>query len=588
MKNCLLGFAVVKLYKIYFEGESEMKLNKTVALILAFVTVFGVFAPTFASVKVETKEILTSGDFVFERVDGNSILLEYTGTDKNVEIPLMLGTCFVTAIGEYAFAFNDAVESITVPEKVNIIMNEAFAFCEALKTVNIPASVTEIWDGAFKNCLSLENINVDEANTVFCDIDGVLYTKAKDIIVSYPIGKTATAYEIPQTVTIIGESAFEGCRTLEKVTIPNGVISIGNLAFWDCDGLTTISIPESVDSIGEYAFYSCDFLENVSLSKNVTVIGEYAFCADSNLKGIEVDPENPNYCDVDGVLFSKDKRTLITYAAGKQEESYFIPDTVNVIGCGAMGGNYNLRSVTIPESVEIIEGWAFDGAGALESIFIPQSVDMIGISAFRYCYMLKNIEVSENNKEYCSEDGVLYNKSKTELVAYPAGKADTQYTVPNGVTTIDPSAFCFANNLKSITLADTVSSIADDAFELCTALESIVIPKSITYIADYNIFFDCEAIVIYGEAGSYAEEYARTHGIPFAEGLNPPDSGVTIIQTGDINCDGKLNSRDVAVLQKFLLGMQELVTEEQMLADYNKDGKVNSRDIAAIQKKLLS
>ncbi|WP_400239719.1 leucine-rich repeat domain-containing protein, partial [Methanomethylophilus alvi] len=142
---------------------------------------------------------------------------------------------------------------------------------------------------------------------------------------------------------------------------------------------------------------------------------------------INVAEGNTAYVSENGVLFNKSKTSLIQYPAGKTDSAY-----------------------TIPDSVTSIEDSAFSGCTSLTSVTIPDSVTSIGYDAFFGCTSLTAINVAEGNTTYVSENGVLFNKSKTSLIQYPAGKTDSAYTIPDSVTSIGYYAFLSADSLKSI------------------------------------------------------------------------------------------------------------------------------------------
>ena len=220
----------------------------------------------------------------------------------------------------------------------------------------------------------------------------------------------------------------------KSVTIANGVTSIGNYAFYKLSNLTSIEIPSSVTSIGNYAFYYCSSLTSIEIPSSVTSIGNSAFGGCSSLTSIE------------------------------------IPNSVTSIGNSAF---YNCRSLT--------------------SIEIPRSVTSIGERAFENCSSLTSINVEENNQSYCSEDGVLFNKDKTELIQYPSKKADKQYVIPSSVTSIGNNAFYGCSSLTSIEIPSSVTSIGNGAFGGCSSLTSIEIPSSVTSIG-YRAFYECSSL----------------------------------------------------------------------------------------------
>ena len=250
-------------------------------------------------------------------------------------------------------------------------------------------------------------------------------------------------------VTSIGDYAFNLCTSLTSVTIPNSVTSIGYEAFDYCESLTSITIPNSVTSIGDYAFRGCTSLTSITIPNSVTSIGRSAF----------------------------DNCTSLT--------SITIPNSVTSIGGDAFYGCTSLTSITIPNSVTSIGGDAFYGCTSLTSVTIGNSVTSIGGNPFSGCKSLLSIEVSDNNKNYSSFDGILFNKNKSELIAYPAGKTDSEYAIPNSVTSIGSYAFYGCTSLTSVEIPDGVTSIDWHAFSNCTNLTSIIIPNSVTSVGSY-------------------------------------------------------------------------------------------------------
>ncbi|MDR1030087.1 MAG: leucine-rich repeat protein [Treponema sp.] len=322
----------------------------------------------------------------------------------------------VTSIGERAFRGCSGLNSITVPSSVTSIGGSAFSGCSGLRSIAIPSSVTSIGDGAFYGCWNLSSIMVDALNTRYSAANGVLFNKDNKTLVCYPKGKVYTSYTIPSSVTSIGDGAFDNCWNLRSITIPSSVTSIGERAFSGCSGLRSITIPSSVTSIGERAFYGCSNLSSIAIPSSVTSIGAWAFygCSGlssisipssvtsiggsafhgcSGLSSITVDTLNTRYSATDGVLFSKDNKTLVCYPKGKVYTSYTIPSSVTSIGAYAFYGCSGLSSITIPNSVTSIGYDAFHNCSGLRSITIPSSVTSIGREAFRGCNGLRSITI---------------------------------------------------------------------------------------------------------------------------------------------------------------------------------------------------
>ena len=473
----------------------------------------------------------------------------------------------VTSIGESAFSGCSSLASITIPDSVMSIGNDAFHECSSLTSITIPYSVTSIGDYAFLGCSRLTAIDVNTDNMDYTSVNGVLFYNDKTII-CYPAGKKGNNYKIPDGVTSICRYAFSGCTSLTSITIPDSVTEIGGSAFENCSSLTSITIPDSVTSIGVGAFVGCSSLTSIMIPDNVTYIGGAVFADCSSLTEIKVSTQNAKYVSVNGVLYNKDKTTIMCYPAGKKDKNYkilddvteictsafngcssltsiTIPDSVTEIGMSAFSGCSSLTSITIPDSVTRIDMSTFRGCSSFTSITIPDNVTYIDIWAFNGCTGLTAIDVKAGNNNYTSVNGVLFNKDKTELICYPAGKTDKSYNIPNcvtnvggwafdgctsltsitipdSVTEIDWSAFEGCTSLTSITIPDSVTEIGWSAFEGCTSLKSITIPSSVTSIGKnaFGYYFDNEYkkidnFKIYCYIGTAGEKYAKENGFEY-------------------------------------------------------------------------
>ena len=473
----------------------------------------------------------------------------------------------VTSLGNSAFSGCASLASITIPDSVTSIGDDAFRECSSLTSITIPYSVTSIGDYAFLGCSRLTAIDVNTDNKDYTSVNGVLFYNDKTII-CYPAGKKGNNYKIPDGVTSICWYAFSGCTSLTSITIPDSVTEIGGSAFENCSSLTSITIPDSVTSIGIGAFVGCSSLTSIMIPDNVTYIGGAVFADCSSLTEIKVSTQNAKYVSVNGVLYNKDKTTIMCYPAGKKDKNYkildgvteictsafngcssltsiTIPDSVTEIGVSAFSGCSSLTGITIPDSVTRIDMSTFRGCSSFTSITIPDNVTYIDIWAFNGCTGLTAIDVKAGNNNYTSVNGVLFNKDKTELICYPAGKTDKSYnipscvtnvggwafdgctsltsiTIPDSVTEIDWSAFEGCTSLTSITIPDSVTEIGWSAFEGCTSLKSITIPSSVTSIGKnaFGYYFDNEYkkidnFKIYCYIGTAGEKYAKENGFEY-------------------------------------------------------------------------
>ena len=303
------------------------------------------------------------------------------------------------------------------------------------------------------------------------------------------------------------------------------------------NGSKTVDIPSTIDGykvteIGDDAFYGCTGLTSVTIPNSVTEIGNWAFMDCKGLTKITVDKNNKNYTSVEGVLFNKDKTEILVYPNAKGS-SYVIPSSVTEIGYSAFEGCTGLTSVTIPSSVTEIGEGAFRGCTGLKSVTIPNSVTEIRGDAFARCISLTTIKIPQsvtniaeawgyprssfsnpfwgctklkkfivdtNNTEYSSIDGVLFDKKKGEIVAYPNAKG-ASYVIPNSVWNIREGVFKGCTGLTNIVIPDSVKYIGAKqgglyfagAFEGCTGLKSVTIPGSVTEIGSYT-FSNCTSL----------------------------------------------------------------------------------------------
>ena len=315
----------------------------------------------------------------------------------------------VKEIGGVAFANCKSLTSITMTGTVEEIGFSAFQGCSALASLTIPGSVKSMTgDNIFTDCELLSAIEVSPANVYFSSVDGVLFNKSQTVLHRYPEGKSAASLAIPGTVEEISSQAFINCakllsvtmpgglKTIElksfqrctglaSITIPNSVTHIGEMAFSECSGLTSVTLSGALETIESRAFASCEKIASIALPKSLLTLGDYVFLGCIELAAINVDAGNPNYMSDEGVLFNKNRTTLICYPPKREATVFSIPNTVKTIAEGAFAECRQLVSVIIPNSVESIRNEAFYYCNKLNSIVLPSSVTDLGNSVFLYC-----------------------------------------------------------------------------------------------------------------------------------------------------------------------------------------------------------
>ena len=361
------------------------------------------------NISIEDNEDTKNTKFV---IDGNGELTEYIGKEQNIVIPSE-----VKSIGSAAFSYKNVV-SIEIPEGVTQIGDFAFEECEYLERIKFPDSMVEIGEDAFYNCALLQEIN------------------------------------IPDSITKIGAGAFTGCSSLQNIQIPKNITIIEDYTFSRCESLNEIEISDKITRIGKGAFASCKGLTSIVIPENVTQIGNGAFHSCTHINDFKVSDKNNYYTVEDNILFNKDKTILLQYMAGKTEEFYAIPDTIEKVAEYAFSGCVNLKKIDISDKKIGLDRLAFDGCDSLEEINFPTGTEWIG--TFENCGSLKN------------------------------------FIIPDGV-----------------------KQIFDGTFNECKKLENLVIPDSVEKIEDYpaknyGTFFNVAGnFKIYCHEDSYAHQYAE-------------------------------------------------------------------------------
>ncbi len=500
---------------------------------------------------------------------------------------LDLGTS-VTTIGNSAFSSCEALTVLTIPNSVTKIGNSAFAQCGKLTTIIISDNVKEFGTSIWSQCTSIQYIYyyakpLTEANTnIFpqsiystaylwqrdlsdvapwnaftkrgqtsyrefnytyegqtmrywvLDFDKrTATTKAVngnlegDVIIPPVVKDGGTEY----TVTTVGQNTFGKCSNLKSVTLPNTITKIESYAFYGCLTLKQVNIPSSVQKISQFAFYYCSLLPSITLPEGITTIENAAFA----------------YCEA-------------------------------------------LKSITFPQSLTEIGNQAFTHCESLTSVTIPSGVEILGkastlsseLNPFGGCEKLTEINVEADNKNFTSQDGVLFNKDMTTLIGYPAGKKGETYTIPTTVNKIGSDAFYASVNLTSIDIPENVSELCRHSFSSCK-FKSIHIPASITTFGEEVWYGNDEIEKVY---------YAAKQPVAASEDLFPKatyESAVLYLPKEAVEAAKTIQPWSLFQKKEALAGVDDLLIdgyENGPIKVYNLQGLYVSDQIANLPKGL--
>lgn len=318
----------------------------------------------------------------------------------------------VKHIKNEAYAYNEEITSIIIEEGVESIGKQSFYFCTNVKSIALPSTLKKIGDHAF-DLEKLEDIYFNGTIAQWCRL---------------------SFDELPN-LTFHGKNLYIQGKLIEgELVIPSEVTCIGKNAFSFYDKLTSVVISEGVKEVGDNAFSSCSRLERVTIPSSVEKIGYCSFNVLKSIKAIEVDENNQHYKSIEGSLYTKDGKILITYCAEKHGEHFDIPEGVTEIGGFAFSENQTVKSVTAPSSLITIGGCAFFSSRIAKFEFAADShMTTIDFGAFSSCFL-------------------------------------SSIDIPEGTIKIGDEAFC-TSPLEEIIIPATMETIGEEAFDYCDIKE---------------------------------------------------------------------------------------------------------------------
>ena len=543
----------------------------------------------------------------------------------------------VVYIGAYAFACSTAIERVTVPSSVTKIEDGAFGACKQLKYVQLPSSLTKIGATAFQGCISLGQITLPKGLTfigenaffhckaleIRCDLaeqpsgwdanwnpDSRPVEWAKPVDISIPVEDDETCSKgleftlhqetdsyiisgigtcndihvvIPEhhqgkKVTVIGAKSFADCKKIQSVEVPASVMIIAPGAFSGCESLDSVKLSDGVRAIGDGAFAYCTSLARILFPASVVEISSNAFLGCTALTRYEVNARNTKYLDDEGVLYSKDYTTIISYPVSSWSSSFSIPSLVSKVAPWAFYQATSLEEVVIHDGVTFVGEQAFGGCPDLvlvcdfekrpsewdpnwnpdkrpvtwtkadpnnpvveeEEIVVTNTEEPVPVveeeapapvdtSVSDECDL--ELELSENERYYtvvgignCIDDEIsipeTYNGKPVFAIAESAfanNESIKSVVMPSSIIAIGNSAFEYCSSLESISLSERLALIGSSAFNGCESLKSIFIPNDVADIGALA-FFGCTSLLEIG-VGTQNQSFASANGILYSKDM---------------------------------------------------------------------
>jgi hypothetical protein len=416
----------------------------------------------------------------------------YRGTNARVSIPDKVQGYFVTGIADRAFAGLDFLKRVTLPRHLETTGKDLFEKCLLLENFVLPSrndcyEIIErdlydkrtgklVWYPEAQAYFKYETVSMDAVNYIIITGAGnekkkaAIPPKLNGIRVSeiasgaFESNPALTEIDIPDSIFRMGARTFAFNPKLDKVTLGNNLNAIPLRAFYECTALKEIIIPDSVTTISDNAFSDCTALESVTLGRRVTAlensafsgcaaltevfipervsaIGENVFAGCRTLQNIVVDEKNTMYTDIDGVLFNKNKTSILRFPEGRAGKQYTVPESVAQIGTAAFSFCQRLSTIGLPEKLTIVGNYAFFYCTALYNIRLGEAVMAVGSDAFSGCSSLDKINF------------------------------------PESLLSIGDRAFASCKVLQSVTIPRNVVSIGENAFRSCDRLTQISLSK---------------------------------------------------------------------------------------------------------------
>lgn len=372
------------------------------------------------SLSLEGGEPAPEKDDALPPCNQESQLIKGAFSLEGVNLSELLLSC--ETIGYKAFSAEQSLTELTLPSNIKVIKAKAFFNCTRLKRIVLPPTLEVMGPGVFFGCHALETISL-EKNARYAFVSGMLIDKKEKALLKATKSAPARCV-VPREVAVIGERAFERSE------------------------ISNLILPRNLSSLSKDAFVSC-----------------------TNLQSFELDARNERFSAKEGVLHSKDGKTLLRFPSGRPGVSYILEDTVASIAEGAFSEAIHLETLTCTGSLKSIGARAFEYCPKLSSLVLPGSVERVGERAFQYCGRLFSVMLPRSIQEV--GDYAFCGCTSIQTVS-----------IPRGVKRIGHAAFKDCVSLKRITMQENVAFIGDGAFAGCAENLEIAV-KNNPYIAQY-------------------------------------------------------------------------------------------------------
>ena len=570
---------------------------------LSLIMVFAIFLCTLPFATITTSA-MTSEYYTYTVSNGEATITDCnTSISGDVTIPSTLGGYPVTSIG-----------------------NSAFENCSLMTSLTIPNSVTRIDYDAFFLCSSLTKVNITDlaawCNIHFYSWEGSYYSNplyyAKKLYIN---GTLATNITIPNSVTSISDAAFYYCNSLKSVTIPDNVTSIGWKTFYNCSSLAYVTLSDNITYIGYHAFSGTEYSQNSSnWEYDVLYIGNHLIEAKKSLSGEYVIKENT--------------KTITDWAFSycSSMTSVLIPNSVTIIGYSAFSDCSSLEKVYYTGSIK-----QWEDINIYDDNYILLSAEIIfnyketpdlpydNVTDYLFYEISNNEAVITGCDSRISGDVIIpsmlggYTVASISNTAFYNCSSMTSVLIPNSVTTIGDSAFYNCSSLTKVSIGKGVTSIGDSAFYGCFSIDNVFFLGSAVKLAiilqPNNTCLSNAKAIYYHNYHQYNEwtvaieptcidmggKYHTCITCGEAENELILPTGEHIYENGkciycgiiaeneqnfksDLNGDGEINSADVVIMKRAVLGTNELIAEDVMAYDINEDGITNILDLIALKK----